>query len=178
MLVTGTLRGMRWWGDRALEQLTPVSDVRWDGYVIEHERHAVWDHHLHHVRVLRGESTVLDQEYRVGVDAFAAGPGGFLAALNIDDDAELELVFCDDGVIDTIIEPDRSTGLLSTHSGSPWTASRARELCAAVGLAESRPTAGCATCAIIPIALPAFVAILIAARRERRREEREGRSTF
>lgn len=183
VLVAGTLGGMRWWGDRALEQLTPVSDLRWDGYVIEYEWHegrppAAWDRDRHHLRVLRGESLVLDQDYPVTVDLFDAGPGGFLAALNIDDDAELELMLCEDGVIETVIEPDRSTGVLSTHSGSGWSASRARELCAAVGLAGSRPNAGCATCSIIPIALPAFIAILIAARRERREEEREGRSTF
>lgn len=172
---------MRWWSDRALAQLTPVGDVRWDGYVIQHEWR--WESDLasqgdlHHVRILRGDSQVMDEHVYVRESDFLVGPVGFFGGLDVDEDADLELVFCQDGVVEAIIEPDRIRDILARHPVG-YATPRARELCATVEHAGSRPAFSCVVCCVTPFALPAFIAILILARRERREEDRTGRTTF
>lgn len=182
LLVAGPLALMRWWGDRALAQVTPAGDVRWDGYVIRHEwrREAgfatAWGE-LHFVRIDRGNTQVLEQTFFVRENDFREGPMGFFGGLNVDDDAELELVHCQDGVVEAIVEPDRENDVLSPRASGKAT-SRAQELCESVHRAGLRPDFTCVVCCVVPLFVPAFIAVLIRARRERREEERVGRSTF
>lgn len=181
LLIAFVWGGMHWWSAWALAQLTPVGDVRWDGYVIEH--HWRWhsdlgsDGDFHQIRVLRDRSPVLDEIYYVRDNDLLAGPAGFFGGLNVDDDDDLELVFCQDGVIEYFLEPDPEAGGVRTQPGARASAD-ARALCGTVDRAGSRPALGCVMCCAFPIAVPAFIGLLFFARRERREEQHTGRSTF
>lgn len=181
LLVAVVLGGMHWWSAWALAQLTPVSDVRWEGYDIEHEERPYANSEsfgdVHQVHVRRDGALLRKVDVYVAEDGVAAGPLGFFSGLNADDDDELELVLCQDGVVDFFLDLDRTMALVVREPGQKAT-SNAHDLCASVARAGRRPALGCVGYAAIPIAVPALLALLILARRERREEERVGRTGF
>lgn len=176
-LIGGSLGLMQWRSDRALAQLTPISDVHWDGYVMEHELLYPGTRVFqagHRIRVSHGESPVLERDVWVGGDFRLAGPRGFFAGLDVDTDPELELAVCSDGAIDSFFDPDAATGQVRTVPGR-LADQHAHDLCDAIGW--NRPPAVLVAWCVLALSVPMLVTTLMRARRERR-EERLARTTF
>ena len=160
-----TMGAMRWWSGHSLAQLTPVRDVRWEGYRIEHMREGSRLSPfgaLHRVRVFHADTLVLDDHYVVYDPTIAGAPVGFFGGLNADDDDELELVHCAEGVVASYVEPDRATGGVVSRPGHR-ASTRVHELCTAVGRAGSFPGWGCFLGCAFPAAVPVFIGLLTAA---------------
>ena len=167
----------RWRHAQAWAEVTPVGDVRWEGYVIEHDRlneDGESVPNLNHMRVSRDGSLVMEWRVVVIGSSFMGMPIGFFGGLNADTDPELELVYCERGTVQSFVEPDRATDEVVTQDGRLATP-HAQEVCAALARVGRF---GCAACCVIPLAIPVFITILLFARRERREEERLGRSSF
>lgn len=171
---------MQWRSSQLLAQLTPIGDVRWEGYVIEHEWQPyedTWSFGIvHDVRVGRGHPPSSLGPFYVLDHDFMAGPVGFFGGLNVDDDEELELVLCQDGVVDFFLEPSQARGVVMQPG--PDAAASAHELCAAVAREGERPKLTFVLGAALPVSAIALLAILTVARRERRAEEQRSRTTF
>jgi hypothetical protein len=176
-LAVAALGVMRWQGAQAFAEVTPVGEVRWDGYVIEHDQLTEEGEsapNLNHMRVSRDGALVSEWRVFVVDGASSETHAGFFGGLNADSDPELELVLCERGVVRSFAEPDRATGEVVTRDGS-LAAPRVHEVC------ETSARAGrvtCAACCAVPIAVPVFIALLIFARRERTKEARLGRTEF
>ena len=176
-LIAGYLGLLRWRSDRAMAQLTPLSDVRWEGYVIEHESLPPGTREFQvgqRIRVSHGESRVFERDVWVGGEYFLAPTRGFVAGLDVDTDPDLELVVCRDGAIDSFFDPDAATGRVRTVSG-PLAEQHARDLCDEVGW--NRRPGFLVACCVFALSVPVLIWAQMRAQRERREEHPE-RTTF
>jgi hypothetical protein len=117
-------------GSWAREQLATPTTALWPGYEILVGQARDSGGQVYSVRVEQHGEQVFERRFAVRTALSGGEPRGFFAPLNVDSDPDLEIVHCDDGVVQAYIEPGwRKVGVVQhpgIHAGP-----LARDVCAA-----------------------------------------------
>lgn len=176
-------------GDWARGQLTPpdkadrheVTELRvqWPGYrsFVTRSPGSCVENHL--LRVEQHGQVVFEETFYVPSCFVPAAESGFLAGLNADRDPELEIVHCNEGVVEGYVEPGWMGAGVYEHPGASASMA-AKEVCATYvdALGSTRDIRCFLVGFVAPAALPLGLLWLFRRRRERAAETRSTPVSF
>lgn len=173
MVVAGPNAYLGMVGSRALGQMRSVQDVVWPGLVIEHRTGSVSvssEGDLHHLVIRRGDVEMVEDVVRVERPDDGHTPDGVLAGLNVDGDAELEIVHCERGRLQAYYDYEPADASVVVHMGM-FASDAAQEVCVDVARGAERPNLANAGWCGAPLLFLFFLALRSDRRAARSRDD-------